>query len=62
MVSIYKVEKDYDGNDIVTFFGLSSDTRPTGEYRDLHLANGSKYIEINSNAEYVYDAENKQWF
>ena len=62
MVSIYKTEKDYDGNDIVTFFGLASDVKPTGEYRTLHLANGSKYIEINGNGEYVYDAENKQWF
>ena len=39
------------------YFGLSTDTKPTG----LKGANGSKFIEIDTHAEFYYDEAGNQW-
>lgn len=44
-----------------TFCGLSTDSKPTGTYKGMNIANGSKFIEMNTDKKYLYDAENQQW-
>lgn len=48
-----------------TFAGLSTDTKPVGtvlvDNRSVTLANGSEFIEMNTDKKYAYDAENQQW-
>lgn len=44
-----------------TFCGLSTDSKPTGIYEDVCIANGSEFIEMDTDKKYAYDAENQQW-
>lgn len=48
-----------------SFVGLSTDTKPVGivlvENRSVVLANGSEFIEMDTDKKYAYDAENQQW-
>lgn len=44
-----------------SFCGLSTDTKPTGVYESVKIANGSEFIEMDTNTKYLYDAENQQW-
>lgn len=48
-----------------TFAGLSTDTKPVGtvliDSRSVALANGSEFIEMDTDKKYAYDAENQQW-
>jgi len=41
--------------DMTKYRGMSSDPRPDG------ASNGSTFLEMDSGAEYMYDAENEQW-
>lgn len=41
--------------DMDEYRGLSSDTKPSG------IANGSIFLEIDTGAKYMYDAENEEW-
>ena len=43
--------------DQATFFGLSTDTKPTG----AEVANGSCFLEMDTSKIYFYDADNAQW-
>ena len=49
-----------------SFVGLSTDTKPVGivlvENRSVVLANGSVFIEKDTDKKYAYDAENQQWY
>lgn len=44
-----------------TFCGLSTDTKPVDTYEDIAIANGSEFIEMDTDKKYSYDAENQQW-
>lgn len=48
-----------------TFAGLSTDTKPVGttliDNKSVALANGSEFIEMDTDKKYAYDAENQQW-
>ena len=48
-----------------TCAGLSTDTKPVGavliDNRSVALANGSEFIEMDTDKKYAYDAENQQW-
>lgn len=48
-----------------SFAGLSTDTKPVGtvliDDKSVVLANGSEFIEMDTNKKYLYDAENQQW-
>jgi len=48
-----------------TFAGLSIDTKPVGtallDNRSVALANGSEFIEMDTDKKYSYDAENQRW-
>lgn len=44
-----------------TFCGLSTDTKPTVSFEGVGIANGSEYIEMDTDTKYLYDAGNQQW-
>lgn len=50
---------------LCTFAGLSTDTKPVGtvvvEEQTVALANGSLFIEMDTNKRYRYDASNQVW-
>lgn len=49
---------------VCTFAGLSTDIKPTTatiDHRSIALANGSEFIEMDTDKKYLYDAENQQW-
>ena len=43
------------------FCGLSTDVKPTVVYQGVYIANGSEFIEMDTNTKYLYDAENQIW-
>lgn len=45
----------------VTFFGLSSDAKPTTVFGDDELENGSAFVEMDKATVHFYDAENAEW-
>lgn len=49
------VNQLYNFDSIQRFFGLSSDTKPTG------CTNGSIFIEIDTTNKYIYNAASAQW-
>lgn len=47
-----------------TLVGLSTDTKPTTVLindKAVEVANGSEFIEMNTDKKYLYDATNQQW-
>lgn len=43
------------------FSGLSTDTKPTGEYAGVKIANGSSFLEIDTKEVAFYDAASGEW-
>ena len=43
------------------FCGLSTDVKPVTSFGGINIANGSKFVEIDTNKEYRYDAKSKTW-
>lgn len=43
--------------DQATFFGLSTDVKPTG----AEVANGSCFLEMDTSKIYLYDADGAEW-
>jgi len=41
--------------------GLSTDTKPIGSFDGVGIANGSEFIEMDTNKKYLYDEEHQQW-
>lgn len=41
--------------------GLSTDTKPIIQYDGVGIANGSLYIEMDTDKKYLYDEENQTW-
>lgn len=47
-----------------TLVGLSTDTKPTTVLindKAVEVANGSEFIEMDTDKKYLYDATNQQW-
>lgn len=44
-----------------SFCGLSTDIKPTGIYEYVCIANGSEFIEMDTDKKYLYDAESQTW-
>lgn len=44
-----------------TFYGLSTDTKPTVEFEELSIRNGQLFIEMDTGDGYMYDQENETW-
>lgn len=49
------VTQDLNENATQTFYGHSTDTKPT------ECTNGSRFIEVDTGEEYRFDAENLVW-
>ena len=47
--------------EVMTFVGLSSDTKPTEEYNGSLIANGSTYFAMDTATAYMYDEANTTW-
>ena len=61
MVTVYKMEKkDDSGNILVELRGLSTDSKPTS-INGESILNGSEFLEIDTQALYLYDGENSEW-
>jgi signal peptidase I len=43
------------------FCGLSTDVKPVTSFGGINIANGSKFVEMNTNKEFRYDADAKVW-
>ena len=43
------------------FCGLSTDVKPVTSFGGIFIANGSKFVEMDTNSAYRYDAEAKVW-
>ena len=43
------------------FRGLSGDDKPLGTYNGTKIANGSIFIEIDTQEIYFYDEANNEW-
>ena len=60
MISINKYN-DKPSNLAVELYGLSTDTKPTGIFEGIRLANGSTFYAMDTKAVYIYDEENERW-
>lgn len=65
MVSIYKNDniKLTEEGEVISaeLRGLSTDEKPTTLGEDKSLANGSVFIEIDTQKIFFFDAENEEW-
>lgn len=57
----YEIASVKNGKHKLSFYGLSTDTKPTGTYETLTIANGSTFFEMDSFAVKVYDEEHSKW-
>lgn len=57
MVTITKNTQE----NILSFKGLSTDTKPVETFQGLEIPNGSSFLEIDTQNMVFYDAENKTW-
>ena len=63
MISIYNLRKNTLGEEPtlqVELRGLSTDTKPIS-LQGVSIENGSVFIEIDTQALYLYDGETKEW-
>jgi hypothetical protein len=44
-----------------SFTGLSTDEKPTGIYRNFKIANGSTFLEMDTQKISFYDEEGQTW-
>lgn len=44
-----------------TFYGLSTDNKPTGTYQGTKIENGSAFMEIDTQKVKFYDASTNTW-
>ena len=49
------------GRQIITFYGLSTDEKPTGEWKLAEVENGSQFYEMDTTDAYLFDEENYLW-
>lgn len=50
-----------DGKAILELRGLSTDEKPTEEFADFPIANGSTFYEMNTGALFMFNADNAEW-
>lgn len=49
------------GEEVFSFKGLSTDTKPTGEYMGKTIANGSSFFEMDTKKVVFYDGASETW-
>jgi hypothetical protein len=60
MVTLTKYGAKYNRN-ILFLEGLSTDTKPTGEFDGLSVQNGSEYTEVDTGKKFLFDYDNATW-
>lgn len=50
-----------DANAPLSFFGLSTDTKPTENYGSLKIVNASTFFEMDTQNVYFYDGDSDTW-
>ena len=61
MVTLSKYGAKYNRN-ILFLEGLSTDTKPTGEFDGLSIQNGSEYTEVDTGKKFLFDYDNAIWY
>lgn len=46
---------------VFSFYGLSTDTKPTGKYQGTVIMNGSTFFEMDTKVVAFYDGESQTW-
>ena len=46
---------------VISFKGLSTDTKPTGTYLGMEIQNGSSFFEMDTMKAVFYDGESQTW-
>lgn len=60
MVTLNKIGNNPNTN-YMTIYGLSTDIKPVDVFEDIRIANGSVFIEMDTDKKFYYDAENSAW-
>lgn len=60
MITAFRTEGD---NKLSTFSfkGLSTDTKPTGDWAGIEIKNGSSFFELDTQKISFYDGDSKSW-
>lgn len=62
MITMDETPKLKQGNTYaMSLKGLSTDTKPVGEYQNLAIANGSSFMELDTKSLKFYDEEGGEW-
>lgn len=60
MVTLSKVGNNYNIQ-ILEISGLSTDIKPIDTVDGIKISNGSRFKEIDTGCEYLYNADEKKW-
>lgn len=60
MVTLTKIGDEYN-QQTLEITGLSTDEKPIGTIDGITITNGSVFKEIDTSAEYLYNAETNTW-
>lgn len=60
MISIFEVV-DFNSKYLLKLVGLSSDEKPIKRYDSQLLMNGSGFLEMDTNKQFIYDEKNQKW-
>jgi len=62
MVTLDSIPKEkHNGTYEFEFTGLSGDTKPTGTYEDMKIANGSSFFMLDTQELSFYDEASNTW-
>ena len=57
----YSVKAQFKDTAEFGFKGLSTDTKPTGQYNGFAIGNGSTFFEMDNQTVYFYDGATNEW-
>lgn len=60
MISIYEVV-GFNSKYLLKLVGLSSDEKPIKKFDSQLLMNGSRFLEMDTNNEFIYDEAAQKW-
>lgn len=61
MVTVFRTQQYNNEADNIEFYGLSTDTKPTGKYGSRVIGNGSSFFEMDTQDVYFYDEDSETW-
>lgn len=60
MITLYKMGNHTNSN-VVTLYGLSTDTKPTVSYEGVGIPTGSSFLEVDTSTIFYYDEDSQGW-